>query len=225
MTKATSTPTLVDQIARSLSARIMSGALAPGVRLRQEEIAAEFSSSHVPVREAFRRLEADGLVSATPRRGVRVAQPDPAQHFETLEMRAVLEGLALAHAVPHYTPRHLAALAEADAACGRALDAEAWEDANRRFHSLLIAPCPLPTLLQAVQRLQQMSALSARALGGWHAGAFPRADRDHKAILAALQSDDADQCAMLLTRHIRRGHLSQSQAKAGGGGPGWTRNR
>lgn len=225
MPKTTRTPTLVDLIADNLSARILSGALPAGGRLRQEEIAAEFSSSHVPVREAFRRLEADGLVTALPRRGVRVAQPNQAQHFETLEMRAVLEGLALFHALAHYSPQHLADLAEADAACGQALDAEAWEEANRRFHLCLVAPCPLPALLQTVLRLQAMSALSARALGGWHAGSFPRADRDHKAILAALQSGDAEQCATLLTRHIRRGHLVQGHAKVGGSGPGWTRNR
>ncbi len=158
------TPTIVDQIAEKLWMRIVAGELPAGARLRQDEIAAEFGSSHVPVREAFRRLEADGLVVSEPRRGVRVAQSDRAQHFETLEMRAVLEGLALFHAATEYSPQDFSAVSEADAACGRATTAEEWEEANRRFHVLLIAPCPLPALLRTVRRLQMMSALSADRL-------------------------------------------------------------
>lgn len=211
-------PTIVDQIAAKLSARIVLGELPAGARLRQEEIAAEFASSHVPVREAFRRLEADGLVVSLPRRGVRVAQPDRAQHFETLEMRAVLEGLAFLHAVAGFSPEDLSAVIEADAACGRAGNADDWEEANRQFHALLIAPCPLPGVLQTVRRLQLTSALSARALGGRQTGAFPRVDRDHKAILAALQSGDPELCATLLTRHIRRGHLMSGAGVRGQGG-------
>ena len=225
MTKTKLTPTIVDQICENLSGRIVSGALPAGSRLRQEEIASEFASSHVPVREAFRRLEADGLVVALPRRGVRVALPDPVAHFETLEMRAVLEGLALLHAVPHHSPKTLAAVAEADAACERAMDGESWEEANRQFHASLIAPCPLPTLLQSVQRLQRVSALSARALGGRASGSFPRSDRDHKSILRALQAGDSTLCADLLTRHIRRGHLPQTTSRSAEPAAVWTRNR
>lgn len=219
------TPTIVDQITEKLWMRIVGGELSAGSRLRQDEIAAEFGSSHVPVREAFRRLEADGLVVSEPRRGVRVAQSDRAQHFETLEMRAVLEGLALFHAVAAHSPGDLQAVTEADADCGRATTVEEWEEANRRFHALLIAPCPLPALLRQVGRLQMMSSLSSRALGGRQAGVFPRVDRDHKAILTALQANDADLCATLLSRHIRRGHLAAGGAKSVPAGPGWTRNR
>lgn len=219
------TPTIVDQITEKLWMRIVAGELPTGARLRQDEIAAEFGSSHVPVREAFRRLEADGLVVSEPRRGVRVAQSDRAQHYETLEMRAVLEGLALFHAAAEFSPQGISSVIEADAACGRATTAEEWDEANRRFHTLLIAPCPLPALLRQVRRLQLMSTLSARALGGRQTGTFPRADRDHKAILTALQAHDAELCATLLTRHIRRGHLSSGGSKSAVAGPGWTRNR
>lgn len=219
------TPTIVDQITEKLWMRIVAGELPAGARLRQDEIAGEFGSSHVPVREAFRRLEADGLVVSEPRRGVRVAQSDRVQHFETLEMRAVLEGLALFHAAAEFTPQGISSVIEADAACGRATTAEEWDEANRRFHTLLIAPCPLPALLKQVRRLQMMSTLSARALGGRQTATFPRTDRDHKAILTALQATDAELCATLLTRHIRRGHLTSGGGKSASAGPGWTRNR
>ncbi|MGL4279606.1 MAG: GntR family transcriptional regulator, partial [Albidovulum sp.] len=74
-------PTLGDRIVESLAAEIWDGRLPPGERLRQNEVAARFSASHVPVREAFLRLEAMGLVVASPRRGLRVAGIDAAQHF------------------------------------------------------------------------------------------------------------------------------------------------
>ena len=66
------------RIARVLSERIVSGLLSPGERLMQDHIAKEFQASHVPVREAFRKLEAQGLVVSKARCGVRVSDLDPA---------------------------------------------------------------------------------------------------------------------------------------------------
>ncbi|MEQ9246610.1 MAG: GntR family transcriptional regulator, partial [Nitratireductor sp.] len=79
------------QIARALADRIISGTLEPGARLRQDHVAEEFGASHVPVREAFRLLEAQGLAKNEPRRGVRVAAFDLNQVREVAEMRAALE--------------------------------------------------------------------------------------------------------------------------------------
>lgn len=202
---ATPGPTLAERLFSALAERIATGDLRPGERLRQDDVAREFGASHVPVREAFRKLEAEGLVQSEPRRGVRVAAIDRARHFETTEMRAVLEGLALSHAVAHYAPSHLAALAEADRACSTAETPEAWQEANRRFHAALITPCAMPRLLQAIERLQVESA--RYALVAPRSRYSPREDRDHKAILAALQKGEADLAATLLTRHIRRGGI------------------
>ncbi len=96
--------TIASQIARALADRIIRGDLQPGVRLAQDHIAEEFEASHVPVREAFRRLEAQGLVVSIPRRGVRVATFDLGQVREVAEMRAALEVLALKNAAPFLTP-------------------------------------------------------------------------------------------------------------------------
>jgi DNA-binding GntR family transcriptional regulator len=65
--------TLAVRISRILAERIVAGEIEPGTRLRQDHVAEEFGASHVPVREAFRRLEAQGLAVSEPRRGVRVA--------------------------------------------------------------------------------------------------------------------------------------------------------
>src|SRR5690349_23335878 len=91
---------LAGRIARTLADQIISGALAPGSRLRQDHVAGEFGASHVPVREAFRKLEAQGLIESKPRCGVRVTSIDPLVVTEVTEMRAALEGLALQNALP-----------------------------------------------------------------------------------------------------------------------------
>src|ERR1700722_16343209 len=100
---------IATEIARALARRIVSGDLAPGEWLRQDHVAAEFRASHVPVREAFRRLEARGLLVSEPRRGVKVAPIDPATVREVTQMRAALEVLALHHAAPKLTEADLAA--------------------------------------------------------------------------------------------------------------------
>src|SRR5579862_10056410 len=100
--------TVAARIAETIAERIIAGALAPDVRLRQDHIARDFNSSHVPVREAFRQLEAQHLVISLPRRGVRVAPLDATAIREISEMRAALEVVALRHAVPKMSQAHLA---------------------------------------------------------------------------------------------------------------------
>ena len=129
--------TIAARISRTLADRIVRGELSPGERLRQDHIAAEFGASHVPVREAFRRLEAQGLAASIPRRGVRVADFGLDDVREVAEMRAALEVLALRHAIPNMTS---AILDQAEAATlegDSAVDVEHWEEANRRFHRLI----------------------------------------------------------------------------------------
>src|SRR5258708_33969588 len=90
--------TTAQRIAQSIGERIISGALQPDAPLRQDHIAREFSSSHVPVREAFRQLEAQHLVIAMPRRGGRGAPPDPTSARRLAEMRAAPAGVGLRNA-------------------------------------------------------------------------------------------------------------------------------
>jgi len=201
----TSDPTLADRVFATLARRIATCELAAGQRLRQDEIAAEFGASHVPVREAFRRLEAEGLAVSLPRRGVRVAMADRAALAEAIEMRAVLEALALRHAVELYPPGRLALVAEADQACSRAASPTEWDAANQLFHRLLLQGCPMPRLMQTIERLQLSAARMARQLGAVHALGLPREDRDHRAIVAALQAREVELAARILSRHIRRG--------------------
>ncbi|NTF41209.1 GntR family transcriptional regulator [Rhizobium rhizogenes] len=193
--------TIASRISRVLADRIIRGEIAPDARLRQDHIAEEFGTSHVPVREAFRRLEAQGLAVNLPRRGVRVASFDLKEVREVAEMRAALEGLALRHASQHLTSAILDAAEEATREGDAAADVHAWEDANRRFHRLILAPCGMARLLAAIDDLH---AASARFLfSAWQSGWEKRTDHDHRAILAALRQGRTDEAAAILQKHVQ----------------------
>lgn len=198
---ATKTDPVAVRISKALADRIISGAIEPGARLRQDHVAAEFGASHVPVREAFRRLEAQGLATSEPRRGVRVAAFSLGEVREVAEMRSALEVLALRHAAPHLTPAILDAAEEATKAGDRSRDVRSWEEANRRFHRLILAPCGMPRLLAAIDDLH---AASARFLfAAWRSDWEARTDHDHRAILAALRQGRLDAAASTLARHVQ----------------------
>lgn len=200
MTTATD-DTIAIRISKVLADRIIAGELAPGSRLRQDHVAEEFGASHVPVREAFRRLESQGLVASEPRRGVRVAGFSLEDVREVAEMRAALEVLALRNAMPHLTRAILDQAEETNRAGDRAPDVQAWETANRNFHRTILSPCAMPRLLKAIDDLH---TASARFLfSGWRAEWEAPTDRDHRAILDALRAGQAETAASVLARHIQ----------------------
>jgi len=200
MTTAKDDPVSV-RISRALAERIIAGDIEAGARLRQDHIAEEFGASHVPVREAFRLLEAQGLLVSEPRRGVRVAGFSLDEVREVAEMRAALEVLALRQAGPHLTKAMLDQAEAVSKAGDKASDVQTWEEANRAFHRLIITPCGMPRLLKTIDDLH---SASARFLfSGWRAEWEAPTDRDHMAILAALRDGQIETAATVLARHIR----------------------
>ena len=200
MTASTS-DTIADRISKALAERIIAGVFEAGARLRQDHIAEEFGASHVPVREAFRRLEAQGLVVSEPRRGVRVAGFSLDEVREVAEMRAALEVLALRNAAPHHTKALLAQAEQINRDADRASDVQTWEAANRSFHRLILTPCGLPRLLKTIDDLH---SASARFLfSGWRMEWDAPTDRDHMTILAALRAGDVESACSVLARHVQ----------------------
>lgn len=193
--------TVPARIARILADRIIAGEIESGTKLRQDHIAAEFQTSHVPVREAFRRLEAQGLAVSEPRRGVRVASFDIREIREVAEMRAALEVLALRHAAPNITRATLEAAEQATLDGDKSRDVRSWEEANRRFHRLILEPCAMPRLLAAIDDLH---AASARFLfATWRSEWETCTDHDHRAILDALRRSDLGGATAILARHVQ----------------------
>lgn len=133
-----------ERIHEALRERVLDGQYGPGYRLVIDRLAEEFGVSALPVREAIRRLEAEGLAVFRPNAGAHVAPADPALFEEGLTVLAVLEGYATAEAAPRLTAADLAALdAETDAmaVCMEGLDVLGFSAANNRFHELIYARC------------------------------------------------------------------------------------
>ncbi len=191
-----------DDIAHKLSARIVSGALRPGEKLRQDLIARELGVSQVTVREALFHLASQGLVVGLPRRGMCVAPLDQNAIQELRVMRRALEPVALLHSVPNLTTLQIAQIEQVHEECDKARTALDWEDANQRFHMAVIAACNMPRMIAEIQNLQLLYA--------WHFNNLhttkwrQRADPDHAAILAAIKDRDAAKAHSVMQRHLTR---------------------
>lgn len=194
--------TIADTIYQALSERIVTGALQAGEKLRQDHIARDFDTSHVPVREALLRLEAHGLAISEPRRGTRVSALNPSEIREVIEMRVALEILALTHGFARISKADLDAAEAARIACDAAEDMATWERCNRAFHRTILAPCQMPRLLASIDDLHIASA--RHLFANWRHQWRPRIDQDHAAIVQAMQRQDAAAACEILRRHLRR---------------------
>lgn len=98
------------RVADHLREQILSGAISPGQRIRQEDVAEMFELSRLPVREALRMLAAEGLTELHPNRGARVPRLSMHEVDVVYRMREALEPLALAESMPHLTDGDVAEL-------------------------------------------------------------------------------------------------------------------
>lgn len=189
------------RIARALIDRIITGELQPGEKVGQDALAAEFGTSHVPVREAFRRVEARGLLVSEPRKGVRVSLLDEASIVEITRMRGALESLALRHAIPAMETDDLERANAAIEAGDKAQDMQAWEAANRAFHETLYRPCAMPRLLASINMLHESRMRYMHVTAPFVAW-DPDSQREHRQLLAAVKKRDVEQACHLMERHI-----------------------
>jgi DNA-binding GntR family transcriptional regulator len=196
--------TVADRIADTLREGIARGALAAGTPLRQDDLAARFGFSRMPIRDALRQLEAEGLVTIHPTRGAAVARMDAVEIAEVYAIRSVLEAEALRLSVRHLVE---ADLAEAEAVLDQ-IDAEPdvrrWGQLNRAFHLRLYGACGNSRLLALIEAQQNLadryvrillSSLDYRLIS----------QTEHRAILAACRSRDTDAAVALLRRHLDEG--------------------
>lgn len=195
--------TLPEDLAGALRQRILCGELREGAALRQEAIAAEYGVSRIPVREALRLLEGEGLVELKAHRGAVVVGHSPEQLGELFDLRAMLERDLAARAVPLATDVELAhseqVLDELERAYRRG-DADAWAILNTEFHRSLYAPARRAHTLRLVESVH---LLTARPIRLYHRLiAFAQAQADHRAILAHYRAGRADAAAAAVERHV-----------------------
>jgi len=190
----------------SLRWLIVSGALRPGARVNQEDVAAQVGLSVAPVREALRVLEQEGQVTYLPRRGYFVTELRMEDLEEIYALRALLEARAARHALPVLDEEALARVREAARECVEAAetgDVAAELAANRRFHFGLLEVPGQPHALRVI-RLLWDSTEAYRAMY-YNSPDERRASlHAHDRILDAVQARDADRLVVELDEHRER---------------------
>ncbi len=143
-------PTKQQQVYQVLRERIVGGVYGPGFRVVIDQVAAEFSVSALPVREAIRRLEAEGLIVYRANAGAQVAPAEPELFEDNMTILALLEGYATALAAPRLTAGDLAALEQRTddmVAAMQRMDTLEFGRRNRAFHQVIYERCPNKTLV------------------------------------------------------------------------------
>jgi DNA-binding GntR family transcriptional regulator len=184
--------TLPERIAAQLRDRILSGELSEGAQLRQEMLASTYSVSRIPVREALRQLEAEGLVVSVPHRGSVVSEISISNIAEIFELRALIECELLRLAMPKMQDRHLARADEVNRVLYATKDSKTpdWGDLNWQFHSALYVAADRPTTLD-ILRLHMIVT-----------DGIVRARQDHRRIVELCAERNLKDGVPFLREHI-----------------------
>jgi DNA-binding GntR family transcriptional regulator len=186
-------------VTTALRDAILSGELRPGERLLQEQLADQLRVSRIPLRDALRRLEAEGLVRIGPRRGAEVASLSRADVIEVYDIRIALEPELMRRAVAALAPANIKRLVDmSEQMDGRVDEPAQGRRARRAFYSELYAYADRPRTLRFilglrddVQRYHVMKN-SERAL------------QDHAELRERIRVKDAERAALVHSEHLRR---------------------
>ena len=203
---ATTTEAVSSQrIAIALRKALLAGDYSPGDRLFQDVVAEQFGTSRIPVREAFRILEAEGLTEVLPNRGARVPSLDLYEVNTYYRMRERLEPLTLAESLEHLTDAHVDRMESVQEQIERGTDVAEFLSLDRDFHMTSYAGCRSEQLLSTTVRLWNATQHYRRAfmlLSGHDRAAIVNAE--HRLILDACRRRDAEDAQRFLEGHIRR---------------------
>ncbi len=208
---------------------IVSGELPPGTRLVERELAAQLGVSRTPVREAFRKLEHEGLVGQSGRKSLVVRQLSRDEVREILAIRASLEGLAAELAAEHARPAHMrgfrSLLARMDKAAAEG-DTVALAELNERFNATLYTAAGSHRLTEMLDSLREQADKFARR-GYEVPGRAAEAVREHHRIVEAIAAGDRDGAARQAREHVRRSEANllagweQAAGASVASGAGW----
>ncbi len=190
--------TAQELVLSSVRTAILGGVLAPGARLRQEELAEVFGTSRIPVREALRALEYEGLVTSEPHRGFTVTSLDADEVQEVYDLRILLECEAVRIALPLLTDEDLEDLEQLFAAMQAAHAPDEQLAARERFYLRLYSVTGRPRLVGLIMRLRQEVARVLRWATIQHSSSI------HEHFFEAVRVGDADRAVAHLGSHYRR---------------------
>ena len=210
---------LTTLVQREIERRIVAGALAPGAKLNEAELAAAMGISRGPVREAFRALEQAGLVHTAKNRGVFVRQVSREEASDIFEVRAALEREIGALAAKRATREHverLRAIVKRMQAAGRKRDPDAYFPLNIEFHEVLAEAAANRALATHYRRVVNELNLYRREAITRDVDVIPASTQEHAAIVEAVAKGDAPRAERLLYEHVinSRSRLHQKDKEA-----------
>jgi DNA-binding GntR family transcriptional regulator len=170
-----------------LKRAIFSGKLPAAAPLRQDAIAKLLDISRIPVRDAIKRLHAEGLVTQRANRSMVVTELGPAEIMEVFEIRAALEGLAFRLALPHLRGEVLHEIDDLLRRMNRVVDAhELWIERHDAFHDYLYYWSGRPRLMAQIRQLRDAVRPYLRLYVEWETST-ERSGYEHEEIVAAAR--------------------------------------
>ena len=216
-----------DYVAEALREAIHRGDLADGAVLNQAAIASHFGVSRVPVREAMRQLQAEGLITTRAHRLAVVRSLSLDRIVEIYDLRALLEGYVIERAVPNIDAPLLKKLNALEKDMRTVSDHARWLELNARFHQMLYEPAEAEVTLELIDQLR---ARAERYVRLWSKGAGihrpKEAGREHAHILKLVEQGDGPGARKAIEEHvlhtrdrvIERGREEQARNGADGAG-------
>jgi DNA-binding GntR family transcriptional regulator len=177
-----------------IKARISDGTYSPGYRLVLGQIGKDLGVSVVPVREAIRLLESEGLVTFERNVGAQVAMHDETEYLYTMQTLSVVEGAATAMSAPHIGAADIARarrINEQMIQCLEHFDPHRFTELNQEFHSVLFEHCPNPHILDLVHRGWARLALLRDSTFSFVPGRARASVLEHEDLLQQLEADAA----------------------------------
>lgn len=211
-------PSRAEQVLTRLRAAIQSGDLPAGQRLGLDDLARRFGVSRMPVRDALKALEAEGLVRIIPYRGIEVTRLSPGDIEEIFALREALEQRALRRAVPRLAPADIAALSEILREMDALPEGDArWTVLNGQFHGRINHATGWPRLCEMIETLRANTDRYVRAYVS--AGGRARSQAQHRALLEACAAGEVEVACAVIAAHLSdtAAALMRGLEEAGGG--------
>lgn len=194
-----------DWVFQVIRTAIVRGELPGDMPLRQDEISTALSVSHIPVREAFRQLEAQGLVRIYPNRGAVVTKLSCKELSDVMDTRILLEVGALRLALPHITEGDLARARELLELFSKEKDPIKGAELNLKLHFSLYGPCDNQTLLSLIDQMHaNVDRYITPFFGKEEVSAELYTVDEHSQIISACESKDTELATAILRTHLQR---------------------
>lgn len=197
--------TIAQSVAAQIREQILKREIAGGEPLRQDAIAKEFGTSIIPVREALRQLEAEGLVEVKARRGAIATELTLDKALEWIHLRRLIETDLIGQAIDKITEDDIESarqiLGRFDAALDKRREIDHWSDYNWEFHSTLYRPADKPETMKVLSSLHKKCDryIRLQLLTGDH---IARAEREHMELLELCRKRNKRAAKALMQKHI-----------------------